>query len=917
MQRKTTLISQLTGLIPTSSGDAKVNGFSITKDMEQVRQNLAFCPQENPLYDSFSLFEHLEFFAELRAASNYPNKNLPKKKNIRRAIRFITQSLGIADRLDVRCQDLSGGQKRRMWVACALFGGTPLILLDEPTSGMDPQARREFWTLLKETCKRQNRACVFTTHSLDEADMLAERKAILAAGRVVCCGTSQQLKKQWGVGYWLNLSVSRRLLRRALAAEAVERVERRRMRALRGTAGTSSARAGKRTDVLDINGSGRKDEIADGEAEILGGKGVAPALVGGHEDGGGQAQPQSSQSVMITTAEGAQQAGEHVPNGIAAEDVFVEGGGEQSEDVYSRTTAKERRTARELLRLVGEEIIGPTLLQSEEDDFAVEDNLSSSSIGDALVGGGGESAAAQSHSRSQQPLFHRLKRSAKGRKVLTTEMVDHTQHDDEHDVDHVPSPRPPQDFFDQLTTKNPKQNDFFLSFAVPWEQQRLIPRILHKLEDNLEEYLLQDLSIEITSMEEVFSAAGESAEKQREQNDPHLAEEAARRRESATADKSFSRAPLRQRQFSVVNQMTALVSHRVNTELFSQKNRYVYTLLMLAVTWVSFALSASGSGAMMRLLLRKNVFGLVFIVPLYLFGGCLSTAHALLKERLLGVKQHLIMHGMRVRSYHLGNFCSYFLPNFLIYALAYLPLVLFVEPFASTPAMKPVLFLLYLFTCCGGVLQAQAMAGFFGSLFQIFFSIFSILLPFSWFCLNTILDLQLESRREWEFILYLRRDKSGDMQALEFFLSLCFPAFALQNAIVYLFRFHYSFEPAVIWPVIWNVWQDDPRLSRNTPEINSFGGEELLQWARSVAKGEYVDPAREKLIRSVLRREHPEINQENFIRASVELGWTDYLVGWPPSYWTDHDLVELGGYNLQQEVPKEVWGAVDHEPWLL
>eukprot|EP00392_Amoebophrya_sp_AT5.2_P015983 g16211.t1 len=114
--------------------------------------------------------------------------------------------LGLAEKLDTQCSDLSGGMKRRMWTLCALMQPRDtLILLDEPTSGLDPQSRRDFWLLLDEVCREENRACVFSTHYLEEADVLAEEKVILSHGTVVAAGTSADMKKKFGLGFWITL----------------------------------------------------------------------------------------------------------------------------------------------------------------------------------------------------------------------------------------------------------------------------------------------------------------------------------------------------------------------------------------------------------------------------------------------------------------------------------------------------------------------------------------------------------------------------------------------------------------------------------------------------------------------------------------------------------------------------------------
>mmetsp|Transcript_40510 Transcript_40510/g.107011 ORF Transcript_40510/g.107011 Transcript_40510/m.107011 type:complete len:1425 (-) Transcript_40510:131-4405(-) len=193
---KTTLMNCIVGMMPVTSGDAFILGHSVVTDSEQARWKLAICPQDNPLYEKLTLEEHLRLFATLRGSPHVDTE-----------VHDVLQALGLADKRLARCSDLSGGQKRRLWVATSLLGVAPVVFLDEPTSGMDPASRRELWDLLL-SMKARGRTVIFTTHYLDEADLLADRKAVLAHGRVEAVGTSRELKAQYGVGYHLRILIS-------------------------------------------------------------------------------------------------------------------------------------------------------------------------------------------------------------------------------------------------------------------------------------------------------------------------------------------------------------------------------------------------------------------------------------------------------------------------------------------------------------------------------------------------------------------------------------------------------------------------------------------------------------------------------------------------------------------------------------
>lgn len=104
---------------------------------------------------------------------------------------------------DTMAKNLSGGNKRKLSVAIALIGGSKLVLLDEPTAGMDLNARRKLWNMLKN--QKHNRIIILTTHYMDEADILGDRIGIMSGGKLVCLGSSLFLKNRFGVGYNLTM----------------------------------------------------------------------------------------------------------------------------------------------------------------------------------------------------------------------------------------------------------------------------------------------------------------------------------------------------------------------------------------------------------------------------------------------------------------------------------------------------------------------------------------------------------------------------------------------------------------------------------------------------------------------------------------------------------------------------------------
>uniref|UniRef100_A0A667ZNY8 ATP binding cassette subfamily A member 3 n=1 Tax=Myripristis murdjan TaxID=586833 RepID=A0A667ZNY8_9TELE len=187
---KTTTLSMLTGLFPPTSGRAYINGYDICQDMALIRRSLGLCPQHDVLFDNLTVREHLLFYAQLKG---YPKDKIPAE--VDRIIRI----LNLEDKRQARSKTLSGGMKRKLSIGIALIGDSKVVMLDEPTSGMDPSARRATWELLQG--EKRGRTILLTTHFMDEADLLGDRIAIMAGGELQCCGSPLFLKNKYGAGY--------------------------------------------------------------------------------------------------------------------------------------------------------------------------------------------------------------------------------------------------------------------------------------------------------------------------------------------------------------------------------------------------------------------------------------------------------------------------------------------------------------------------------------------------------------------------------------------------------------------------------------------------------------------------------------------------------------------------------------------
>ncbi|KAL4240689.1 ATP-binding cassette sub- A member 3 [Mactra antiquata] len=191
---KTTTMSMLTGFITPSSGTAIVNGYDIREDIGNVRSSLGLCPQHDVLFDTLTVEEHLIFFGKLKGC---------KSSEINGEVTSILQSIDLENKRHDQTKTLSGGMKRKLSVGIALIGGSKIVILDEPSSGMDPDARRHIWSVLQKN--RAGRTMLLTTHFMDEADLLGDRVAIMADGVIKCCGTSLFLKNKYGAGYHLTM----------------------------------------------------------------------------------------------------------------------------------------------------------------------------------------------------------------------------------------------------------------------------------------------------------------------------------------------------------------------------------------------------------------------------------------------------------------------------------------------------------------------------------------------------------------------------------------------------------------------------------------------------------------------------------------------------------------------------------------
>ena len=185
---KTTFLRILTTILPADSGDVTVGGISVRADPGGVRAQLGVCPQDLAIYEDLTGQENVAFFGRLSGLSRREARSSADKQ---------LELVGLADRASDRAGTYSGGMKRRLNIAVALVANPRLLLLDEPTVGVDPQSRNRIFEVV-ESLRDEGMTIVYTTHYMEEADRLCDRVLVIDLGRIVAQGTPHELKS--GIG---------------------------------------------------------------------------------------------------------------------------------------------------------------------------------------------------------------------------------------------------------------------------------------------------------------------------------------------------------------------------------------------------------------------------------------------------------------------------------------------------------------------------------------------------------------------------------------------------------------------------------------------------------------------------------------------------------------------------------------------
>ena len=222
---KTTFLRQLTTELRPTSGSIEIFGIDAVAAPQEAKQMMGITPQEAGVFGSLTVSEHFELFARLKRLS---------RVEARKQSAEITESLDLVAQRRKRIGMLSGGQRRRVLIGLALLGHPPLLVLDEPTTGLDPSSRIAVWGVIRRAVT-DGAAVILSTHYIEEAERLSDRVGIISRGRLIACGSLDELlaliEKSYRLSYRDSLDPFGKLCKRCFTsfADAQRMVERKQL----------------------------------------------------------------------------------------------------------------------------------------------------------------------------------------------------------------------------------------------------------------------------------------------------------------------------------------------------------------------------------------------------------------------------------------------------------------------------------------------------------------------------------------------------------------------------------------------------------------------------------------------------------------------------------------------------------------
>ncbi|MBS7131126.1 MULTISPECIES: ABC transporter ATP-binding protein [Clostridium] len=182
---KSTLINIMTSLLVPDSGSVKICGYDIVKESLKAKANIGYVPQDIALLEELSAYDNLEFFGAL-----YGLKGKLLKERIKEAL----EVTGLEDKRKQKVKKFSGGMKRRLNIATAIMHHPKVLIMDEPTVGVDPQSRNHIFTFTKKICKEWGTTVIYTSHYMEEVEELCERVFIIDLGKEIAYGNKEDIK---------------------------------------------------------------------------------------------------------------------------------------------------------------------------------------------------------------------------------------------------------------------------------------------------------------------------------------------------------------------------------------------------------------------------------------------------------------------------------------------------------------------------------------------------------------------------------------------------------------------------------------------------------------------------------------------------------------------------------------------------
>ena len=196
---KTTIFKAITEEHSPTHGSIYINGLNIVQNFDRVKLMFGYCPQFDAIFPYMTVYENLEFYSRIKGVA-------PEK--LKEIIQAMIESMTLTKYKNKLAGRLSGGNKRKLSVAISMICNPPIVLLDEPSTGMDPEARRFMWAVIhKLTSKSDSNCVIMTTHAMDEAETLCRRMGIMVNGEFVCLGTSNYIKETYGYGYDIDVRI--------------------------------------------------------------------------------------------------------------------------------------------------------------------------------------------------------------------------------------------------------------------------------------------------------------------------------------------------------------------------------------------------------------------------------------------------------------------------------------------------------------------------------------------------------------------------------------------------------------------------------------------------------------------------------------------------------------------------------------